>query len=137
MRTTADRIRHAIAFEFIGLILVVLILAQLGFDIGHSGVMGLAFSLLATGWNYVYNIWFDKVMLRYFSTTEKTQKQRIIHACLFELGLLVVTLPIMAWWMNISLLQAFILDIGLVIFYLIYAYFFNLAYDKIFPIPAE
>ena len=82
----------------------------------------------------MYNLWFDKAMLRWAKTVHKTTKHRIIHACLFELGLLVVSLPIISWWLRISLWKAFVLDIGLVVFYLVFAYVYNLAYDKIFPI---
>ncbi|OEE57586.1 transporter [Enterovibrio norvegicus FF-454] len=137
MRTMTDRIRHAIAFEVIGLILIVSILSQFGFDAAHTGLMGIAFSVIATGWNYIYNVWFDKAMMKRTGTTKKTQKQRILHAVLFELGLLWITLPAMAWWLNIGLWQAFVMDIGLVAFYLVYAYVFNLAYDKLFPVQTE
>ncbi|WP_325893832.1 PACE efflux transporter [Grimontia sp. NTOU-MAR1] len=134
MRTAADRIRHAIAFEVIGLILIVSILSLFGFDAAHTGVLGVVFSVLATGWNYIYNLWFDKAMMRFAGKTEKTQKHRILHAVLFELGLLWITLPAIAWWLNINLWQAFLMDIGLVAFYLVYAYIYNLMYDKVFPI---
>ncbi|WP_407332226.1 PACE efflux transporter [Enterovibrio sp. 27052020O] len=137
MRTMTDRIRHAIAFEVIGLILIVSILSQFGFDAAHTGVMGIAFSVIATGWNYIYNVWFDKAMMKRTGTTKKAQKHRILHAVLFELGLLWITLPAMAWWLNISLWQAFLMDIGLVAFYLVYAYVFNIAYDKLFPVHSE
>ncbi|MEZ9526238.1 PACE efflux transporter [Enterovibrio norvegicus] len=134
MRTAADRIRHAIAFELIGLILIIGIMTQFGFDAAHTGVLGIAFSLLATGWNYIYNVWFDKAMQKWAGTTEKKQKHRILHALLFELGLLWVTIPVIAWWLNLSLWNAFLMDIGLVLFYLVYAYVYNLAYDKLFPV---
>ena len=134
MRTTAQRIWHAIAFEIIGLILIVFILTRFGFDATHTGVIGVVFSLIATGWNYFYNILFDKGMLKYTGQLEKTHQHRLLHALIFEFGLLIVTLPILAFWFNISLFKAFIMDIGLVIFYLFYAYIFNLLYDKLFPI---
>lgn len=134
MRSMADRIRHAIAFELIGLFLVIIILSRFGFDPTHTGILGLAFSIIATGWNYLYNIWFDKVMIKMTGHCLKKTKHRILHAVLFELGLLIVSLPALSWWFNITLLQAFIMDIGLVIFYLIYAYIYNLAYDHLFPI---
>ncbi|MEZ8027254.1 transporter [Enterovibrio norvegicus] len=134
MRTAADRIRHAIAFELIGLILIIGIMTQFGFDAAHTGVLGIAFSLLATGWNYIYNVWFDKAMQKWTGTTNKKQKHRILHALLFELGLLWITIPVIAWWLNLSLWNAFLMDIGLVLFYLVYAYVYNLAYDKLFPV---
>ena len=64
MRTRLDRIRHAILFEIIGLVVIMGILSQLGFELGHVGAMGVLFSVVATGWNYVYNIGFDKYMLK-------------------------------------------------------------------------
>ena len=40
----------------------------------------------------------------------------------FELGLILIVIPLAAWWLNISLWQAFVLDIALVLFYLPYAF---------------
>ena len=134
MRSRFDRIRHAIMFELIGLILIVGVLSQFGFEMGHVGIMGVVFSLVATGWNYVYNILFDKYMLRKTGSTVKSTLNRVVHSLGFEGGLLILTIPAMAWFLNISILEAFILDIGLVVFYLFYAYVYNLAYDKAFPI---
>lgn len=71
MRTTFDRIRHAIGFEIIGLILMVGILSQFGFEIGHVGVVGVFFSIVATVWNYLYNLWFDKLMYKKYNATQK------------------------------------------------------------------
>jgi len=134
MRTRFDRIRHAILFELIGLVLIVGVLSQFGFEMGHVGIMGVVFSVVATGWNYVYNILFDKHMMKKTGNTVKTTLNRVVHSLGFEGGLLILTIPAMAWFLKISLLEAFILDIGLVVFYLFYAYVYNLAYDKAFPI---
>ncbi|OCH38321.1 PACE efflux transporter [Aliivibrio fischeri] len=134
MRSRFDRIRHAIMFELIGLILIVGVLSQFGFEMGHVGIMGVVFSLVATGWNYVYNILFDKYMLRKTGSIVKSTLNRVVHSLGFEGGLLILTIPAMAWFLNISILEAFILDIGLVVFYLFYAYVYNLAYDKAFHI---
>lgn len=46
-------------------------------------------------------------------------------------------MPIMSLWLGITLLEAFFLDLGFAIFYLIYAFVYNLSYDKIFPFPAK
>lgn len=134
MRTTADRIRHAIAFEIIGLVLMIGILSQFGFELAHVGAMGLAFSIIATVWNYFYNIGFDNVMMKMFNSTNKSVLVRIFHSIGFEAGLLIITIPAIAWMLNLSLWDAFLLDLGMVVFYLVYAYVYNLAYDKIFPI---
>ncbi|MFT5806004.1 MAG: putative membrane protein [Moritella dasanensis] len=135
MRTRLDRIRHAILFEIIGLLAIMGVLSQLGFELGHVGVMGVLFSVVATGWNYVYNLGFDKYMLKKMGTVTKTTLIRVVHSLGFEGGLLFLTIPFMAWFLDLSLLDAFVLDIGMVVFYLFYAYGYNLAYDKIFPVP--
>ncbi len=79
MRTTFDRIRHAIGFEVIGLLLMVSILSQFGFELGHVGAVGVFFSIVATLWNYVYNQWFDNFMQQKYSTTQKTVRIRLLH----------------------------------------------------------
>ncbi|WP_417883526.1 PACE efflux transporter [Vibrio rumoiensis] len=136
MRTTFDRLRHTICFELIGLAILTLGIAKLiNMDMTKIGVLAVAFSIIATVWNYFYNILFDKAMLKHTGQLNKTVAIRIFHACLFEAGLLVITLPIMAWWLEIGLMEAFILDLGMALFYLIYAFVYNLAYDRIFPVP--
>ncbi|MEI8596515.1 PACE efflux transporter [Photobacterium sp. Hal280] len=136
MRTQRDRIRHAIGFEAIALILITLVLSQMfGFDMAKIGVLGVIFSVIATFWNYAYNLWFDHAMLKYCGKLQKQTRHRIIHALGFEMSLLVITLPMLAWWLDIGLWQALIMDLGLVVFYLVYAYVYNLAYDKVFPLP--
>lgn len=138
MRTRFDRWRHAIGFELIGLILVVIGLNQiLGADASHLGVMGLAFSIVATLWNYIYNIWFDKALLTLTGSVQKSIKIRVIHAIMFEAGLLIVTIPFIMWWMEMGFVEAIIMDLGLVVFYLIYAFVYNLAYDRLFPVPQK
>lgn len=135
MRTRFDRIRHAVCFEIIGLILLVGVLSQFGFNGSHVGAVGIAFSVLATGWNYVYNIWFDRWLYKRYKTASKTTVIRIIHSVGFEAGLLFVTIPILSWVLKVTLWEAFVLDIGMVLFYLIYAYIYNIIYDRLFPIP--
>ena len=135
MRTNKDRIRHAVAFEVIGLILSIGIINQMGFDLGHVSAMGLFFSVVATLWNYIYNIGFDHLMIRFFNSLNKTALIRVFHSIGFELGLLIVTIPGIAWVLDLGLWETLILDIGMIVFYLLYGYIYNLAYDKMFPVP--
>lgn len=136
MRTVADRIRHAISFEIIGLMIVIPLAAWVFkkpmFDIG---VLGLVSSLVATGWNYVYNLGFDHLMQRLRGTTRKTPALRLVHALFFEAGILAALLPFFAWYLQISLWDAFVMDVSFSLFYLCYAYVFNWAYDALFPLP--
>jgi uncharacterized membrane protein len=136
MRTTRDRIRHAISFEIIGLAIFTPLAALVfGLPIEHVGVVGVVSATLATGWNYIYNLGFDHLMQRFRGGTRKTLALRVAHAVMFEFGLLVVLLPFIAWYLGVTIWQALVMDIAFALFYLVYAFFFNLAYDRVFPLP--
>ena len=137
MRTTRDRIRHSISFEVIGLALVTP-LGAVAFDMPmHDiGVVSFGSATLAMLWNYAYNYLFDRVALRLYGTTAKSLRQRILHAVLFELGLLIALMPLIAWYLGISLWQALVMDVAFALFYMGYAFVFNFAYDRVFPDPA-
>lgn len=136
MRSTSDRIRHAVSFEIIGLALITPLGAfAFGMPVADIGVVGVASATIATGWNYLYNLGFDHVMQRLTGSTQKSLAVRVLHSVLFEGGLLLALLPLIAWYLGVSMLQAFMMDVSFALFYLVYAFVFNLAYDKIFPLP--
>ncbi|MCF9009917.1 PACE efflux transporter, partial [Pseudomonas carnis] len=54
---------------------------------------------------------------------------RVLHALLFEGGLILLAVPLIAALMKISLLEAFILDIGVLLFFLPYTYVYHWGYD--------
>ncbi|MET0436241.1 MAG: PACE efflux transporter [Devosia sp.] len=136
MRTTADRIRHAVSFEVIGIIIATP-LAAFAFHLpsGDSAVIVVASATVAMLWNYVYNLGFDHAMQRLTGGTAKTTRIRVAHAVLFELGLLMIMLPLVAWYLQISIWQALVMDIALALFYMGYAFVFNWGYDRVFPLP--
>jgi uncharacterized membrane protein len=136
MRSTRDRIRHAISFELIALLIVTPAGALL-FEkpISDIGVIAVGGATIATGWNYLYNLGFDHLMRRLTGSTQKSTAIRVGHAILFELGLLVVLLPFVAWYLQISLWDALIMDVAFALFYVVYAFVFNWGYDRVFPLP--
>ena len=136
MRTTADRIRHAVSFEVIGIIIATP-LAAFAFHLegGDSAVIIAASATIAMAWNYIFNLGFDHAMQARFGNTAKSTPIRVLHAVLFELGLLAFMLPLVAWYLQISLWQALLMDIAIALFYMVYAFVFNWAYDRVFPLP--
>lgn len=136
MRTTSDRIRHAVSFELIGILLATP-LAAFAFHLpgGDSAVIVIGSATVAMAWNYVYNLLFDLALRRFGASTEKTLPLRVLHAILFELGLLAMMLPLIAWYLGISLWQALVMDVAFAVFYMVYAFVFNWAYDRVFPLP--
>ena len=134
MRSTADRIRHAISFEIVALGLVTPLGAwAFGLGLHEMGVVTVVSATIATGWNYGYNILFDHALLRWRGTTQKTVALRVAHAVLFEAGLLVLLVPFIALWLGVTLRVAFVMDVAFSAFYLVYAFAFNWAYDLLFP----
>jgi uncharacterized membrane protein len=86
-------------------------------------------STVALLWNMVFNAGFDRLRRRIgFAMSLKV---RVLHAIAFETGLIIAVVPLAAWWLSISLWQAFLLDIGLLLLFLPYTLVFNMAYDKV------
>lgn len=136
MRTTRDRIRHATGFELIGLVLVTpLGMIAFGKPLHEIGAIAVIGATLAMLWTYIYNIGFDHLMQRLTGGTQKALPQRIAHAVLFELGLLLVLLPVIAWWLGITFWEALVMDAAFALFYMVYALVYNWAYDRLFPLP--
>jgi len=136
MRTFPDRIRHAVLFELIGLAIITPATAWL-YDkpVLQMGVVGVGAATLATVWTFVFNLGFDHALQRVLGHTRKTIGLRLMHVVLFELGLLVMILPPVAWYLDMTLFETFMLDLSIVLFYMVYNFGFNIAYDRLFPIP--
>ena len=136
MRTTPDRIRHTLMFETIGL-LIVMPLGHLLFSlsVSHMGMVGVISVVVATFWNYLYNLGVDHALKRLRGHVHKTVLMRVAHAICFELGLICVLLPLIALYLGQTLTEAAPLVTSLAVFYVIYAFIFNWIYDVVFPVP--
>ena len=49
--------------------------------------------------------------------------------------LVLILVPVMAWWLNITLLDAFLLDLGFLAFFFIYTVVFTWVFDRVFGLP--
>ncbi|MCG2606864.1 MAG: PACE efflux transporter [Achromobacter sp.] len=107
-----------------------------GNEVAHASVAAVAASAIAVVWNLVYNTLFERWEARQ-AKRGRSVLRRVAHAIGFEGGLVVTLVPLFAWWLNITLWQAFVLDLGLIVFFLVYTFVFNLAFDKIFGLPAS
>lgn len=84
-------------------------------------------------WNYFYNWSFDHLELRQKWSLPRKLSTRVLHAIGFETALLLAGIYIIAYWLQLSLWQAFLLDVGFMGFFLFYALGYNWAYDQLFP----
>lgn len=129
-KTLKDRVIHALLFESIAMVFCAPVLSWL-FDkpIFDAGALVLALALIAMVWNMIFNALFDR--LQQSLGFSKTVAVRMLHALAFEAGLIVVAVALASWWFSISYWEAFLLDIGFILFFLPYTYLFNLGYDKL------
>lgn len=129
-KSIAERIFHAMVFESIAIALTAAALVWLmGKPLSQAGGLAIAISSIAMLWNMLFNAAFDRAQIR--MGFQRTIGVRIIHALLFEIGLTVAVVPVAAWALQISLLRALVLDIGVLIFFLFYTFVFNWCYDII------
>jgi uncharacterized membrane protein len=129
-KSIAERIFQAIGFELLAVLICTPLLAWvMDKPMLEMGVATLAIAALALAWNVVFNGVFDRALNRL--TLVRNAWVRVVHALLFEGGLVAIGVPLIAWWLNVSLWQAFLLDIGVLLFFLPYTYVYHWAYDVV------
>jgi len=92
MRTSADRVRHTVMFEIIGLVICTP-LASWILDKGfvQVGSLSIVLSLTAMFVNYAYNLIFDIALIRLGRPVNvRPPWMRAIHAILFETSLIIL-----------------------------------------------
>jgi uncharacterized membrane protein len=131
------RIVHAALYEAIAIVIVTVATPFLS-DKGTGEGMGLAIStsIMALLWNMAFNTLFERWEQGQHSK-ERTVRRRMAHAVGFEGGLLVLTVPALAWWLDIGWWDALVFDMGLVVFFLFYTFSFNWVFDHVFGLPAS
>ena len=107
-----------------------------GSSLERAGVAAVASSVIAVLWNLAYNTAFERWEARQ-TVRGRSFQRRAAHALGFEIGLSFCLVPLFVWWLRIGLWPALVLDLGLSLFFLVYAFVFNLAFDKMFGLPAS
>lgn len=110
--------------------------AMTGESAAHSSFIAVATSAVAVAWNVVWNGLFERWEARQ-AQRGRGLARRIAHALGMEGGLVVMLVPLLAWWFEVSLWQAFLMDLGLLLFFLLYTFVFNWAFDRVFGLPAS
>ena len=135
MQGIKRRVVYITLYEGIAIVVASVGLAAMsGQGLGHSGVLAMIASAIAVVWNLTFNALFERWEARQ-AVRGRSVARRIAHAVGFEGGLITVLVPTIAWWLDISLWQALVMDLGLVVFFLVYTFVFNWAFDRIFGLP--
>lgn len=110
-----ERILHMVLFELVALILMATLATLItGNGAGKMAGLAIALSLIAMGWNYIYNYGYDKVFGA--DRSKRTAKVRILHGLGFELGMMIISFPVLMWTLQLGFWSVLVMDIGVVIF---------------------
>ena len=137
MTPTRRKIVYAVTFETLGTLVAS---AYLWTVSGASAASSLALSILtatiALCWSFVFNTVFEAWESRQ-DTRGRSFRRRSAHALLFEGGLVLICIPVMAWWLQVGLLEAAVYEAGLIAVFIAYTYLFTWGFDLIFGLPTS
>lgn len=135
MTPRTRRVVQAILYEVFAIAFVGPVLGY-AFDkpMGSSLVLAFILSSIALAWNYMFNGLFERWEARQASR-RRTFARRLAHGAGFEGGLVLLLAPVMAWWLQTTLLLALLANVGLLVFFFVYAVVFTWCFDLAFGPP--
>lgn len=135
MTPLVRRAVQAVLYEVIAIVAVGPAMA-LWFEqpVGSSLLLAAIMSTVAVAWNFVFNHFFERWEARQ-AVSGRSWKRRLAHGIGFEGGLVLMLVPLMAWWLETSLLAAFVADRGILAFFFVYAIVFTWGFDRVFGLP--
>ena len=137
MSPVQRRVLQALLYEAIAVAMVGPTVAWMfAASLQSSALLALAMSSIALAWNYVFNALFERWETRQ-AVKGRSLGRRLLHGIGFEGGLVLFLVPLMAWWLDISLLEALIADLAILAFFFVYAIAFTWAFDRVFGLPAS
>jgi uncharacterized membrane protein len=131
------KIFYAISFEAGGVFLSVIVL-QFITTAGPASSLtfGIMTSIIAMLWSVCFNTIFEAWEARQ-TVRGRSKARRVAHAVLFEVTLLSIFLPLTMWWFSVSVFEAFLIEIGLTLAFMVYTYVFTWGFDRVFGLPVS
>ncbi|VYU58271.1 multidrug/biocide efflux PACE transporter [Metakosakonia massiliensis] len=127
-KSLMERVFHAVCFELIAIAICAPVSAWiLQRPMLEMGTLTLILSTAAMIWNVIYNAGFDRLWPVH--RVPRTLVVRVWHALGFEGGFIVIGVTIASMMLGISLVAAFVLEIGFFLFFLPYTMLFNWVWD--------
>ena len=135
MTPARRKIVYAISFEALGTLLAsVALLLMSEASAGSSFVLSVLTATIALSWSFVFNTGFEAWEARQ-PVKGRSLRRRTAHALLFEGGLVLICIPVMAWWLQVGYLEALVYEAGLIALFIFYTYAFTWGFDRIFGLP--
>ena len=130
MLISKRRIIHALSYEIVLLVIIAIALSFI-FEVPMEivGSLGVAMAVTSVIWNMIFNHFFEKFEKK--RKLKRTIGVRILHAIGFEGGLMLATIPMVAYAMNMSIWQAVLLDLSMTLCILVYTFIFQWCYDYV------
>jgi uncharacterized membrane protein len=129
-KTLLERVLHAVSFEGLATLILAPTAAWLmQRSVVEMGGLSILLATMAMVWNLIYNAVFDRLWP--VSRLVRTLRVRALHAIGFECGFIIIGVTVVALVLGVSLVQAFMLEIGFMLFFLPYTMFFNWAWDTL------
>ena len=130
MMISKRRIVHALTYEIILLVIIAIALSFIfEMPMEVTGILGIAMAVTSVIWNMIFNHFFEKFEKK--RQLKRTVSVRILHAIGFEGGLMLATIPMVAYALKMSLLEAILLDFSMTMCILVYTFIFQWCYDHI------
>jgi uncharacterized membrane protein len=139
MRSLRERVIQTLSYE-LGALLIAAPLYQWLFSVtaGESLQLLVTLSVAVMLWSPLHNTVFDWLDARWFDrvASDRDGLSRWVHAFSHEISTLVVTLPLIVWIGGYAWFDALLLDLGLTLFYTLYAWVFHWCFDRLRPVKA-
>lgn len=136
MQGVKRRIVYVGLYELVAIVLSAILLKLISnADTANSLGIAVAASAIAILWNLAFNYGFE-MWEKQRGQTGRSLAIRVLHAVGFEGGLVIFLVPMLAWWLEVSFIEALLLDLGLLAFFLFYTFAFNWVFDATFGLPA-
>lgn len=136
MQGVKRRVVYVGLYELIAIVMTA-ILVELMSGAGATSLgIAVVASVVAILWNLVFNYGFER-WEKYRQKKGRRLGVRVLHAIGFEGGLVLFLVPIIALWLDVSLIEALVLQLGLLVFFLVYTFAFNWVFDAVFGLPAS
>ena len=129
------KILYAVSFESLGIAVASLgLLLMSDANAAQSLTLSAITATIAMTWSVSFNALFEAWEARE-PTPGRSPARRALHAVLFEGGLVLICVPIMAWWLNVGFIAALAYEAGLIALFVVYTYLFTWAFDALFGLP--